>query len=129
MKRDLDLIRTILLHLEAKDGNEPCWGEDLAIPGERPLDLAYHSNILAQAGFIDFEPVTTQNGRIIKCLVFSLSWKGHEYLDTIRDPDIWERTKAGAKKAGGFSLEMLAAIARALIKSKFKELTGLDVAI
>lgn len=129
MKRDLDLVRTILLHLEAKEGNKPCWGEELPIPGENSLDLAYHSNILAQAGLIDFEPVTTENGRIIKCHVFSLSWKGHEYLDTIRDPDIWERTKAGAKKAGGFSLDVLAAIARALIKSKVKELTGLDVAI
>lgn len=126
MKRNLDLIRDVMLYLESKDGNKPCWGEELPLPQYDPMDLAYHSNLLAQADLIDFEPVKTENGRIIKCLVFSLSWKGHEYLDTIRDPDVWAKTKEGAKRVGGFGLDMLTAFARALIKSKVKELTGVE---
>nr|WP_234936981.1 DUF2513 domain-containing protein [Pseudomonas savastanoi] len=29
-----------------------------------------------------------------------LTYKGHEFLDTIRDGEVWRRTKAGAEKAG-----------------------------
>jgi Hypothetical protein (DUF2513) len=28
----------------------------------------------------------------------NLTWQGHEFLETVRDPDVWERTKEGASR-------------------------------
>lgn len=127
MKRDMDLIREILFLVESKEDDRPCWGEDLPLEGCKPIELSYHANMLAEAGFIVFEPARTDTGRIIKVLVFSLTWHGHEYLDTIRDPEIWRKTKEGAQKVGGFSLELMADLAKGLVKKKIKELTEVEI--
>jgi hypothetical protein len=29
-----------------------------------------------------------------------LTWNGHEFLDAVRDDEVWRRTKEGARKAG-----------------------------
>lgn len=54
----------------------------------------------------------------------ALSWKGQEFLDTIRDDSIWKKTK---EKAGSASFDVLAAVAKAVLKDRIKSLTGLDV--
>ena len=56
-----------------------------------------------------------------------MTWKGYEYLDTIRDPEIWSKTKDGARRAGGFSMEIFAALAKGLIKKKIKDHTGVEL--
>lgn len=50
-----------------------------------------------------------------------------DFLDTIRDPSIWRETKAGAKKAGGFSLDLLKALAKGLVKKKIEQHTGVEL--
>ena len=56
-----------------------------------------------------------------------LTWKGHDFLDQIRDPAIWSATKEGVKKAGGFSVDILKALAKGLIKKKIEEHTGVQL--
>ncbi|ARW15261.1 hypothetical protein S101446_00120 [Komagataeibacter europaeus] len=54
----------------------------------------------------------------------ALSWKGQEFLDTIRDDSIWKKTK---EKAGSASFDILTAVAKAVLKDRIKSLTGLDI--
>jgi hypothetical protein len=56
-----------------------------------------------------------------------LTWAGHDFLDSVRDSEIWRATKEGAQKAGGFSLELLAALAKGLIKKKIEQHTGIQL--
>jgi len=50
-----------------------------------------------------------------------LTMEGHDFLDTVRDPEIWRRTKQGATKAGGWTIGLLAEFGRAVLKQKAKE--------
>ncbi len=56
-----------------------------------------------------------------------LTWDGHDFLDSIRDPVIWQETKEGVKKAGGFSLELLGDLAKGLLKKKIEDHTGVQL--
>lgn len=47
-----------------------------------------------------------------------ITWRGHEYLDATRDPDIWEKTKAKAKIVSSVGVGILLDIAKAEIKAK-----------
>lgn len=40
-------------------------------------------------------------------LPIRLTMAGHEYLDTIRDEEVWRRTKEGDRAVGSFSLATL----------------------
>jgi len=40
---------------------------------------------------------------------------GHDYLDSIRDPEVWRKTKQAAAKAGGFTLDVLSDVAKSII--------------
>lgn len=60
-------------------------------------------------------------------MIKRLTWQGHDFLDKVRDPEIWHATKEGAKKAGGFSLELLGALAKGFLKKKIEAHTGVDL--
>jgi hypothetical protein len=51
-----------------------------------------------------------------------LTWSGYEFLDKIRDPEIWRQTKAGASKVGVWSVAMLGELAVGFAKAKAAEL-------
>ena len=50
-----------------------------------------------------------------------LRWTGHEFLETIRDPDVWRMTKQGASQVGGLSLDFMKQLATAYLKQKAKD--------
>jgi hypothetical protein len=127
MKRDMDLVRDLLLAIE----NDPNFDGMRRIMPDEPGDLGitehsyeevvYHLVLLIEAGLL-VGKLTMQMPIISK-----LTWQGHDFLDTVRDPVIWRETKEGAKKAGGFSLELLAALAKGLVKKKIEEHTGVQL--
>ena len=55
-----------------------------------------------------------------------LTWQGHEFLNSIRDPEVWSKTKEGAKKVGNFSIQFIGEIAKAYAKHVAKERLGID---
>jgi hypothetical protein len=127
MKRDMDLIRELLLGIEAHpqlDGNQLIQyddNENFGITDFPREQVVYHIRMLIDQGLIKGE--LTYGGPIIS----QLTWQGHDFLDAIRDPEIWQKTKDGAKKAGGFSLELLGDLAKGLIKKKIEEHTGVQL--
>ncbi|GJL89480.1 MAG: hypothetical protein DHS20C03_31890 [Minwuia thermotolerans] len=125
MKRDMDLVREVLLAIEAEPKEEV-----LEIcPDKDQYAVGHHLILLAEAGFIRFEASrsTTNPDRLIVVYPFGLTWAGHEFLNTIRDPEIWARTKEGALAAGGFSLDLLSALAIGFAKKQISEKTGIEL--
>ena len=64
---------------------------------------------------------------VVSIRPWSLTWAGHEYLDIVRDPEIWVRVKKSAGDIGSFSIETLRSLAMGFIKTKIKAHTGVEV--
>jgi hypothetical protein len=47
-----------------------------------------------------------------------MTWLGHEFLDSVRDPDIWRKTKEGASVAGSIGFEIVLEIAKGWARQK-----------
>src|SRR6202035_1472820 len=102
MKRDLDLIRKLLVFFEAKpdDRAEDCPSVD----GYSPLEIKYHLLLMYEAGFLRCEVESTAAGRPIRVFGFSLTWQGHEFLEASRNDTIWAKAKKIAlEKTGSLS--------------------------
>jgi hypothetical protein len=128
MKRDMDLVRNLLLHFEAKSETAGVHASEARIEGYTETQIVLHLNIMAEAELLVCEPVrsSTNPERIIKTFVFDLSWKGHEYFDTIRDPKIWKGTKSMLGRIGNWSFGLALDLARGLALSEARKL-GLPV--
>ena len=88
MKRDMDLIRRVLLEIEESDEWLPG-----AITYEEVDDelVSYHVKLLYEAGLIDAIDMSTNT---LKWQARTLTWQGHEFLDSARDDTRWESAKA-----------------------------------
>jgi len=124
MKRNMDLIRDILLVVEADDKGEGRW-VTLNIDGVSDVVLTEHLFMMDEAGLIEGNNTSTLSLRDYQ--VRRLAWLGHDFLDAIRDPEIWKRTKAGAKKAGTETIEFLWELAKVYGKNAIKEKLGIDL--
>jgi hypothetical protein len=47
-----------------------------------------------------------------------LTWKGHEFLDDIRDPGVWQKTKERTKGVASVGVGFLWEIAKAEVRAK-----------
>jgi hypothetical protein len=115
MKLDKDAVRAVLLAVEANNGTPRGW-IDIEIPGFTEVQVSYHVELLSEAGFLEVQDLSH---------IGSYEWKpkrltfaGHEYLDTVRDNEIWRLTKEGAKEVGASSVSMLFEIGKAIVKQK-----------
>jgi len=97
MKRDMDLIRELLIGIEADqrlDGKrwiEPDAQDNFGVVGvssHSAKEVAYHLEMLMDAGLIEGKCGLAEMPRVSK-----LTWQGHEFLDNIRDSGIWGKTK------------------------------------
>ena len=126
MKRDMDLVREILLAIEASDDDPRAWIE-LDLPGRSKRELSYHVMLIHGAGLIEADDTCTVGEDGFEWQPKRLTYRGHEYLDTIRDPEIWRKTKEGGKKVGAFSLELMGDLAKGLIRKKIKDYTEVEL--
>ena len=110
MERNLDLIKSILEHFEAKDD----WKheKDLEVENYDTKIVSYHIQIMYEAGLINGEAITSNTGRIHDVIPFRLTWQGHEFLDNIKDKSRWKKIKnIVISKGGSFSIELVKRLA------------------
>jgi len=114
MKRDMDVIRSLLLWMEEQDSDVFLLPALPAMPDHE--STMAHAQMLISGGFIDVSHRYT----------LRISWAGHEFLDKVRDPDIWRKTKEGAERVGSWSVKLLADLAAGFIRAKAIEV-GLPI--
>lgn len=122
MKRDLDLVRELLFKLEAEPFDGNLWSLDpdgLGIDGRTHGEIAYHLVLLIDGGLLDGE--REQSGQFV---ARKLTWAGHDFLDSVRDPKIWRTTKERVKEAGGFTIEILTGVAKEIITHNLARIAG-----
>jgi len=121
MKRDLELIRKLLFFFDVKVGSE-----HVDAPSVEGYDIAaikYHLILLHDAGYLRCEPVRSSTSeRVIYVLPFDLTWDGHEFLDKVRNPHIWEEVMDDVKKRGfaSASVEIIKRLADAAIRQRLE---------
>ena len=120
MKRDMELIRELLLFFEEKTGPEHVGPGEIEIGGYDPLAIHHHVLLLCEAGLLTCERITssTTPERLVDALPFDLSWEGHEFLDAARDETIWSKAKELLKDKG---MTVGLAVLQALLVSLAKQ--------
>ena len=122
MKLNPDCAREVLLALE----NVLQIDENLTMPAlnayalfdlipkfSKP-DVLYTLQKLEEAGFIiaSFQFVS---GSLSDGYISSITYRGHEFLENIRENKNWEKVKSAAAKIGSFSVSVLGEISKSLI--------------
>lgn len=118
MKRDMDLVRKILLEIESLGDVSPSLGDvGFKIDGYDDNALWYHLNLLTTSPYV----VTTDpNG-----WTYRLSWEGHEFLDSIRDDTRWREIQKTSNKVGGMTFDLIAKVATELLTKAVSGQLGL----
>ena len=117
MKRDLDLIRKLLLLAEEKANQKGFF-----IPtfdGHTPAEINYHLELLQQANFANTQRIATGTVDIWK--LGALTWDGQEFLANAKNDTFWKKSmKLVKSKGGSASLEVVKMILENVAKSYFQ---------
>ena len=121
MKRNMDLIRKILIRIE----EYPHFPEivsrkpeiSIDVPGHDEEEINYHLKLLSQAGLI----LTSSGGTLSYRWVQGLTWQGHEFLELMKKDTYWNKAKEAMKETGGMAFEVLM---RILIETATKAALG-----
>lgn len=106
MKRDLDLVREILLWATAQDNAG--FNENPSLPGHTENQIAHHVHLMWQAGLVDAVDITTNASPGPEAMLSSVTWAGHDFVDAARDNTIWNKSKNKVMSSGmSFTFDLL----------------------
>ena len=111
MKRDMDVIREILLQAEECPAGTRWAAKPLL--DHSMSDVVEHVQLLIDAGYVD--------GRILgneAAMILRITHAGHEFIDSSREPKRWEKAKAKALSAG---VPMTVTVLKAILDQLIKE--------
>jgi hypothetical protein len=113
MKRNMDLIRSIMLHLETYPDADLGLTE-VQVDGFSEDMVLGHLVLLGEAGFIDLNVEHFLGGEPPHYIVHRITWAGHEFLEAVRSQTIWAKsTKMIASAGVGMAWPLLQAVLRA----------------
>ncbi len=105
MKRDMDLVRKIMLAVEASD--RPLDSSLIRIGGYSGESITEHMRLLNEAGLIEGISAYSVEHRL-KWIEMRLTWNGHDFLDAARNEAVWVETVSEVrKKTGAVPFEVL----------------------
>ena len=125
MKLNYDCVRSVLLTVEkSKTIDEelninPVTVETIfeQLPKYEDNEILYTIEKLKEAGYIN-AALHFAAGHFIDGTVSSITYSGHEYLDNIREPEVWRKVKTMLKNAGATTLPLISQAAQMLIGSQ-----------
>ena len=122
MKRDLSLVRKILLRCEEAPANQ--WLEpqhfDLGVSSH---ELGEHVALMIDADLLDGEMQGTHDDDTF-FYIKKISWRGHDFLAASRDIKIWTKFLETAKEKG---LSFTFDLALAWLKKEVAERAGIKL--
>jgi len=106
MKRDMDLVRKILLAAEEhEDGFAP---SPLTIDDYTEEQIGFHVLVMGEAGLLNVADVTPYESSTPQALARWVTWQGYEFLDAARKQSTWEAAKGKFMAAGvGLTFDVL----------------------
>jgi hypothetical protein len=118
MKRDMDLVREILLATEEKNDFSSWYVPE--IEGYEKLEIYYHIKLLIQEGLVEGKDLSSHSGN--KWVITTLTSSGHDFLDASRNDTIWEKAKESIKSRGlSLTLDLLKMALNEAVITQFKD--------
>lgn len=109
MRRNLDIIRLLLLKYEGAD-------QVIGLDNFSKEKQLYHSVLLIEAGYVHGVVIPDQSGNPVSTRVNRLTWAGHEFLELSRDDTIWNHAKTVvAESAKGAAIEIVTSACKQLL--------------
>ena len=114
MKRDLDLVRALLMKIEALPLNGRVEARQIELPPWSSDEIIYHCRLLMMSGYIVAIDTSSNGGA--NCLIRYLTPEGHDYLDIVRNDTIWAAVKSRLKdNAISATFDIVIAVGKAAI--------------
>lgn len=109
MRRDMDLIRDMLL--STGDAPAPVDAHTFVDDTHDWDTVVYNLDMIRQAGLAEVRFGRSAIG-VIRATVGPLTWTGNEYVDAIRDKNVWKKVKRTlAQTVGAATLDTVKALA------------------
>ncbi|MCX6073196.1 MAG: DUF2513 domain-containing protein [Campylobacterales bacterium] len=122
MKRDLDLIRDIMLTLEEKmDYGQNISSEQLFEIMKNDMlsikKLTYHIGLLVEANYIKAKELKTySDGSIFT--INTITFDGQDFIDALRDSKIWNEVKGKFSEIGSSALSVMIDLGKDYLKKQ-----------
>ena len=109
MKRDMNLVREILLAVEAREHG--MGAAELNIEGHSQEEIGYHVYLMGKAGLLVAVEITHLGSPSPEALASGLTWQGHDFLDAARDPSLWQKALDKIRTTGSaLTIEIVKAV-------------------
>jgi len=116
MKRDMELVREILLAIESSPTTRV--NITIKVKDFSSKEVSYHVMLLAKANLIEARDTSTLQE--FRWHPIRLTWEGHEFLDATRDDKVWKKVKGEiAEKGGSFTLDIMKGLASQFLREQF----------
>ena len=127
MERDWDIIREILIKLEKTNPDEK-FVKLSDFPEEKHFIVSYNAKLLIDAGLVQGKimPFRGVSPKPADLYLENLTWNGHEFLDTIKNDTVWQKTKESFLSRGlDMSLDLVKSVAIDIAATIIKKAAGL----
>ncbi|MEI3172699.1 MAG: DUF2513 domain-containing protein [Lachnospiraceae bacterium] len=131
MKLKADCVRDVLLKLEdillidASFAFSPVDIPTLCseLPQYEPEDIYYTVYQLNQGKYIKAEITLLPSGGMRTSAIKTITWEGHEFIESIRPDTVWEEVKNTIQKIGALSVTSIAYLGKLFIETY---ISGMD---
>lgn len=120
IKRDLDLIRRMLLKMESLDSSYGTIRLNAfkGMCGDEAV-LSLHVHLLLDAGLIEATDMIYTGNGVDDFLITRMTFAGYDYLDSIRSDSVWNEVKKKIASVGdSVSLEIVKELGVTLVKAQ-----------
>lgn len=127
MKLNYDCVRDLLLYLEENLTYEnDVVINNISIKNYTEAELVYTAEKLYEANYLNCMKPLYIDEEIPSIIVLSLTYNGHQFLDTVRDNAVWDKTKKISSSIASTSLKILENIATNVITNIISKQIGLS---
>lgn len=114
MKLNQDCVRSIMIFCESNlNLDDKLLLQDFIDNLESSYsveDIKYTLEKLDETPYLNMELIPGSNSGIAGVFVTSITWEGHKFIDTIRDPKVWKATKKIASHLESVSIDLISKI-------------------
>lgn len=122
MRLNHETVREVLLYLEDNlQLNDELDAANIQIPEVTTEEIIYTLEKLLEASFISARIEKPINNFPVSAVVYSITWKGHEFIDNIRDEQVWKYAKKSLSRFSTVSISFISSVAAEVISSMIKQ--------
>lgn len=119
MRRDMGVIRELLLFMEQAPPGPPFCASAISIDGQTRETIREHLVLIDGGGFLRQPVIYARDGDVF---VLGLTWEGHDFLNSIRSDTVWNKVVEKLKSTG---ISATTEIVKALAIQIGKQIVGL----